>query len=158
TNFGTAFQPYRAIIEFDQPPPVQMAIQADDGRGGTAVQTYNIAVSTATHFAINGPASVAAGAPVLVTVAALDQSNAADTAYSGTIHFTSSDSQATLPGNMTLVGGIGTFTATLKTAGTQTLTASDTATPSIGGGGSVIVSAGALNHFVVSAAPGSVTA
>jgi outer membrane autotransporter protein len=49
------------------------------------------------------------------------------------VHFTSSDGSAVLPANATLTNGVGTFTATLKTAGTQTITATDTATASITG-------------------------
>jgi hypothetical protein len=53
--------------------------------------------------------------------------------YSGIVHFTSSDAQAVLPANATLTNGIGPFNATLKTAGTQTITATDTVTASITG-------------------------
>ncbi len=37
-------------------------------------------------------------------------------------HFTSTDGQAVLPANSTLTLGTGTFSGTLKTAGTQTIT------------------------------------
>src|SRR5204862_4585063 len=53
--------------------------------------------------------------------------------YSGTVHFTSSDGQAVLPGNATLTSGTGTFSAILRTTGNQTLTATDAATPTITG-------------------------
>src|SRR5262249_56673649 len=52
---------------------------------------------------------------------------------SGTVLFTSSDGAATLPANATLTNGVGTFSATLKTAGTQTIAATDTVTSSITG-------------------------
>src|SRR5207248_3213659 len=55
------------------------------------------------------------------------------TAYTGTVHFTSTDPQATLPTDATLTSGTGTFSATLKTAGSRTLTATDTVTGSITG-------------------------
>src|SRR5262249_39832544 len=48
--------------------------------------------------------------------------------YAGTVHFASSDGQAMLPVNSTLPNGTGTFSITLKTAGSQSLTATDTAT------------------------------
>src|SRR5208283_3819188 len=47
--------------------------------------------------------------------------------YSNTVHFTSSDTAASLPANVTLTSGSGTFSATLKTPGSQTFTATDTA-------------------------------
>ena len=58
------------------------------------------------------------------------------TGYTGTVHFTSSDAQATLPADYTFTAGdtgVHTFTATLKTAGTQSLTATDTVDSSITG-------------------------
>ena len=50
------------------------------------------------------------------------------TGYGGTVHLTSSDTQGTLPGNTTLVSGVGNLTATLKTTGSQTITATDVST------------------------------
>src|SRR5262249_12043873 len=52
--------------------------------------------------------------------------------YTGTVHFASSDPQAVLPADYTFTaadGGRHTFTATLNTAGTQTLSVTDTANP-----------------------------
>ncbi len=58
-------------------------------------------------------------------------------AYTGTVHFTSSDAQAVLPADYTFTGrlthGSHTFSATLKTAGEQSITATDTADGSITG-------------------------
>src|SRR5206468_3527099 len=86
------------------------------------------------------------------TVTALDASNNPVTGYTGTVHFASSDGAATLPANTTLTGGTGTFSATLRTAGAQTLTATDTVTTSITGTSNTItVSAAAATHFTVSA-------
>src|SRR5262249_56329891 len=50
--------------------------------------------------------------------------------YAGTVHWTSSDGQASLPANYTFTssdGGVHSFTATLKTAGAESLTATDAA-------------------------------
>jgi len=68
-----------------------------------------------------------------VTVSALNTSGAVAATYSGTIHFTSSDPQASLPSNSTLSNGTGTFSVTLNTAGSQTITATDTVKTSING-------------------------
>src|SRR5260370_11429818 len=58
------------------------------------------------------------------------------TGYRGTVHFTSSDAAASLPANYTFTsadGGSHTFSATLNTAGTQSITGKDTVTPTITG-------------------------
>jgi hypothetical protein len=111
----------------------------------------------ATHFAVTAPASAAAGTAFAFTVTALDASNNTATGYSGSVHFTSSDGQAVLLANSTLTNGVGTFSATLKTAGTQTITATDTVSSSITGSSTITVSAAAATHFTVSA-PAAVTA
>src|SRR5206468_3536171 len=81
-----------------------------------------------------------------------------DTSYGGTVHFTSSDGAASLPANSTLTSGTGTFSATLDTAGNQTITATDTVTSSITGtSNSIAVSAASATHYAVSA-PASATA
>ena len=87
--------------------------------------------------------------PFVVT--ALDQGNHTATGYTGTVHFSSSDGNATLPANSTLTNGVGAFSATLRTAGTQTLTATDTASSSVTGTGTIAVSVVAATHLAVSA-------
>jgi hypothetical protein len=87
----------------------------------------------ATQFSVSAPSSVTAGGAFNFTVTAQDQFNDTATGYSGTVQFTSSDGQATLPTNATLANGTGTFSATLSTAGNQTITATDTTTSSITG-------------------------
>jgi len=116
----------------------------------------NIAVANqpATHFSVVGPANATAGSTVNFTVTALDAGNNTAGAYGGTVHFTSSDGQAVLPANSTLTNGTGSFPVTLKTAGTQTVTATDTVTSSITGvSGGVTVGPAAANHLSVSAPP-----
>ncbi len=109
----------------------------------------------ATHFAVTAPASATAGTPITFTVTALDANNNPALTYPGTVHFTSSDAAATLPANSTLTNGAGTFSATLKTAGTQTITATDTVAPTVTGtSGPIAVGSAATTHFAV-AAPGS---
>jgi hypothetical protein len=97
----------------------------------TAIPT-TAAAAAATHFRVDSPASAAADTPVTVTVTALDAGDSTDSVYSGMGHFTSSDAQAELPADATLTNGVGTFSATLKTVGSQTITVSDL-TVTIGG-------------------------
>src|SRR5204862_7933473 len=89
--------------------------------------TIAVSAAAATHYSVTAPASATAGTAFSITVTALDQFNNTATSYAGTVHFTSSDGQAALPNDSTLTNGTGTFSATLKTAGSQTLTATDTA-------------------------------
>lgn len=118
--------------------------------------TILVEPGVATHFAVTAPASAAAGSPVSVTVTSLDAENNISTYYFGTVHFTSTDGSATLPANATLTNGSGAFNVTFATAGSQTVTATDTVTPSIAGtSGSVAVGGGggaSATHFAVSAA------
>ncbi len=86
--------------------------------------------------AVNGPMYVAAGSPFNITVTAKDASGNVATGYRGTIQFTSGDSLAGLPASYTFVAaddGTHTFATTLRTAGAQYITATDTTTPGITG-------------------------
>ena len=110
----------------------------------------------ASHFMVTGPSAATAGISFVYTVTALDAFNSTVGAYSGFVHFTSSDGLAVLPGNSVLTNGIGTFSVTLKTAADQALlTVSDNNTSGITGtisgtSGPIIVSAGTATHFVLS--------
>ncbi len=98
-----------------------------------ASATIAVNAGAVTRLSISAPSTAASGTAFGFTVTALDASNNRLTSYAGTVHFTSTDAAASLPANSTLTNGAGTFSATLKTAGSQTITASDTATPSIAG-------------------------
>ena len=87
------------------------------------------------------PAMAAAGTSETISVMAIGPNGAVDSTYLGTVHFTSTDSHAVLPANYTFTqadGGAHVFTITLKTAGAQSITATDTATASITGSESSI--------------------
>jgi hypothetical protein len=100
------------------------------GQGGA----ITVSAAAVTHFEIVAPATVTAGAAFQFTIIAEDMFNNVVTNYSGTIHFTSSDSTAVLPGNVTLTGGIGVFSATLSnTKGDQKILATSTANSAISG-------------------------
>ena len=113
----------------------------------------------ATHFSITVPSTATVGTAFSFTVTALDSSNNVATTYSGTVHFTSTDTQAMLPANSTLVNGTGAFSVTLKTAAAETITATDTATTSISGTSTPITVGGTsgATHFSVTA-PATATA
>ena len=90
------------------------------GSGGGTKQ------DVATHFSVaSANATPTAGVAFNITVNALDAAGQMVASYSGTVHFTSSDPQFVPPANSTIANGTGIFSATLKTAGGQTITATD---------------------------------
>lgn len=112
----------------------------------------------ATHFSVVAPASAIPGTPFNFTVIALDAANNVAAGYSGTVHFTSTDSHAALPADNSLANGMATFSATLNTIGVaQTITATDTTNLSITGVSNQIIVSGMATHFSV-AAPGAAAA
>ncbi len=120
----------------------------------------NIVVSPglADRFEVSAPATVTAGTSFGYTVTAYDIAGNLNTSYDGTVHFTSSDSGVTLPGDATLTSGTGSFTATLVTAGTQTITATDVVITAISGSsGTITVNPAPATHFTI-IAPASATA
>ena len=98
------------------------------------------------------PTSLTAGTAGTYTISVLNPDGSADTGYSGTVQITSSDPQAVLPANFTITGGTATFSATLKTAGVQSLTATDTVTSGItGSDAGITVTPAAATQFILSA-------
>ena len=111
-------------------------LDACGGGGGTTTPPPPPPV--ATHFSVSSPANTPNATSFSFTVTALDASNQTVTNYPGTVHFTSSDPHAQLSPDSTLANGSRPFSATLLTAGSQTITAADTATSSIKGTSSSI--------------------
>jgi hypothetical protein len=85
----------------------------------------------------------------------LNPDGSADTGYTGTVHFTSSDPRAVLPADYTFTAadqGVYTFSATLVTAGTRSVTATDTTTSAtIGSDTGIVVQPAAASQFLLSA-------
>src|SRR5262249_38527591 len=107
-----------------------------DGRADVAAADWITGVAVLLNtadwrtFQVSGfPSPTIAGAAHTVTVTALEGDGNPLLGYTGTVHFTSSDAQAGLPANYTFTAadnGTHTFTVTLKTAGTQSITVADT--------------------------------
>jgi hypothetical protein len=105
-----------------------------DGAAGALEVIQNNANWGQPSFAVAGfPGSTTAGVAQAFTVTAVNPDGSVQTGYGGTVHFSSSDPQAVLPANATLVNGVGTFQAALKTAGAQSITATDAATGRVTG-------------------------
>jgi hypothetical protein len=116
------------------------------GNFATGVTLVGVTEAPTTSFAVAGfPSPIGPGTAGTFTVTALDPYGLVVPSYPGTVTFTSSDTAAVLPGNTTLTNGLGTFTATLNTVGTQTLTASDVAVPTINGTQGGIVVSGSVS-------------
>ncbi len=143
-----------AVVEVDIATHQQTVIASGGSRGdyvridprdGSALFTQTDRIirltfpfGAAQRLTVGGfPSPSIAGTLGSVTVTALDQNGQLATGYTGTVHFTSSDGQATLPANYTFTAadrGTHTFTGvTLKTAGSQTITVTDTSDPRLTG-------------------------
>ena len=94
-------------------------------------------------------------ADINVTITALlSDDTTVDTGYTGTVHFTSTDSAAVLPLDLVFNGsenGTQNFDVTFETSGSQTVTATDTVDNAITGGASTSVSAAAAFSVDLSA-------
>ena len=108
------------------------------------------------------PSSATAGVAQTTTVTLKDQYGNVATGYTGTVAFTSTDGQAALPANHTFtVGNAGTdtFSVTLKTAGTQSLTAKDTVNGSLTATQSALTIIPAqASHYVFAGFPNPISA
>ncbi len=119
--------------------------------------------AAASGLAVSGfPSPTTAGVVQSFTVTARDRYGNIATGYRGTVHFTSSDPQAQLPPDYTFTtadNGAHTFMAALKTAGTQGITATDTARASFTATqGGIVVNPAATSALQVSDFPSPVTA
>jgi hypothetical protein len=110
---------------------------------GQQIAVTQAGATLATHFQVTPSApTVVAGTPVSLTVTAEDAAGN-PTAYLGTVHFSSTDPLASLPPDYTFTAadhGVHTFSGViLRTPGSQSVTATDTATASITGAAAVTV-------------------
>jgi hypothetical protein len=140
------------------------SITATDGTGAFAATDAGIIVkpAAASTMVVGGfPSPATAGVAGSFTVTMEDVYGNIASGYSGTVHFSSSDGKAVLPGNYTFTSndaGAHTFSATLKTAGTQSITAIDTATGSLTGrDAGITVNPAAASKFILTA-PATVNA
>ncbi len=141
------------------------AITATDTSNPAIIGTqenFTVTPATAQSLKVTGfPTTVTAGAPQTFTVTAYDTYGNVATGYTGTLHFTSTDSQAVLPANYTITPedqGTFSFAATLETLGSQSITATDTTTSSIKGTESGITVVAAVPSFKVTGFPTADTA
>jgi len=103
--------------------PTRYTVTATLGKNTTSRGLWIAVVGPATQFVMTGATSVTAGSAQTFTITALDASGNSATDYAGTVTLASSDLQAIFPASVTLIGGIGSFSVTLATTGSQTITA-----------------------------------
>jgi hypothetical protein len=119
--------------------------------------TVTVSAQTAHHYAVTTAATPTAGSSFSFSVTALDAFGNIATGYTGKVHFSSSDASASLPSDATTTGGQGTFAATLKKAGPQAITATDTLSASLTGSMTVTARAAQAASLSLSA-PATATA
>ena len=138
--------------------------QNRDGVNGQSTDGFVDSISCSTDLLnVAGTSNgLIAGASGTFTVTAMNPSGGTDTGFLGTIELSSTDSRADLPATYTFTGadaGTHTFTVTLKTAGTQAITATDTADEAIvGTDDNIAVQAGTATSLKVAGFPINVTA
>jgi hypothetical protein len=101
-----------------------------------------------------GTASIQTGTAVSVQVKALDAQGHPVSTYTGTAAVTCSDTTVTLPASITFTNGVATFQVTFTTAGTDTLTVTDSSNTSITGKTTVkVVTPAVTTQYGVSILP-----
>ncbi len=128
-----------------------------------AFEVQNGTANEASSLAVAGfPSVLTAGNAGSFTVTARNADGSADIGYTGTVHFSSSDGQGVLPANYTFTAadaGVHTFSTTLKTAGTQSITATDATNSGLTAtDGSISVNPAAASTMVVGGFPSPLAA
>jgi DNA-binding beta-propeller fold protein YncE len=141
---------YRLPLGLDAPPfgaiGTGLATTAVSGDGrrlflatpaGIDLISLPRATAQAVSMRVSGfPPLVRAGVPARFTLSVYDPAGNPPAAYRGTVRFSSSDVAAGLPAEYTFTAadaGTHAFTATLRTPGTQSLSAADVANPALAG-------------------------
>jgi hypothetical protein len=137
--------------------PGPESITATDTVTSSITGSATVTVSAVTaRFVLAAPTSWTSGSAFTVRVTATDANGNTLTNYTGTVHWTSSDAQATLPSNYTFSikeGGIHVFTVTLRTLGNQTITVTDVNNGAMTGSATVMVTSGKLSPQGAGKAP-----
>jgi hypothetical protein len=151
---GGAFQISGSHTYAIGPASYTITVTIQDDGGARATTTLSAVPAQATGYLVLAPSAVAPGAAFSFSVSALDATGHINTNYTGTAHFTTSDSSGLVPPDYTFVAadhGTHTFTATLNTLGGQSITATDTKDPAITGTAPVTVSGAVqqVTHFML---------
>jgi sugar lactone lactonase YvrE len=140
-------------------PDVYMFRVVATGPSGTSITTTSVNVTqTLHHFRISPAGGVVAGNAASVAVQAEDLANNA-MGFTGAVHFTSNDPNATLPGNYTFIeadNGGHTFAPVFRRAGLDSFTATEAGGTVTGSGQLDVAAAPASALTLTAASPASV--
>jgi hypothetical protein len=121
-----------AVGDFNEDGKPDLAVLLDSSNSNNSFVSILLNQTTfpppVAHFSVTIPASVLQGINFNVTVNARDQSNNTAAAYRGTVHFTSTDQIANLPGDYTFTNvdhGAHTFSLKFNTVGARQLFVTD---------------------------------
>jgi hypothetical protein len=139
---------------------ISVVDNADSSVTGSATFIIGSAASSVSFTGF--PANATAGESFNITVSVFDQLDNLDTAYRGTISFSSSDPKAVLPTPYTFTSsdaGMHAFSVSLETAGTQSLEITDTLDASLSYTESgIAISPAATSGFMITGPGTSLTA
>ncbi len=136
------------------------AITANDAAATISATSGSVTVTPAATSKLlvsTSPNNLSAGAITSVSITVEDQFNNVVTGFSGSVTLTDSAAGATFS-TVAFTGGKATVTATLDTAGMQTITANDAAATISATGGSITVTPAAASKLLVSASPSNLPA
>jgi hypothetical protein len=142
-------------------------VTAQDSGDGLTAGTASVSVSgvAVTHFGVSlaagTPAVVPAGTVLSVSVTALDSFNNVVAGYRGTVRLSTTDAAGVLPADYTfqaLDGGVHTFGVTLRTAGSQSVRATDLAAGVVQGAVGIGIAAKSASQLLVQAGASSTAA
>lgn len=128
----------------------QTVTATDLTTGLTGTMSSDATPPVAALFKVTGYPASTAGDSQSFTVTVVDTIGQTATGYSGTIYFSSSDVQASLPASYTFTAadaGVHTFSGTFRTAGLQTLAATDLSGVLRGSQAGIDVSPAAFSGF-----------
>lgn len=131
-------------------------------KGGIDIGAVEVQAQDHFFFTVASPPLSTAGGAFDLTLTARDASGQVAADYRGTVRFTSSDGQATLPADYTFTAadaGVHTFNAViLRGAGSHSLTAHDTSWPAMRGSSTVAVNPAMASRLDVIGFPSPVRA
>ncbi len=136
TNKDAGVHTFSATLKTAGTQSVAVKDTANAGLSATQSGISVTAAATAGSFIVAGFPATTAGVAQSFKVTVKDPFGNFTTSYTGTVTFSTSDVQAGLPANYTFTAadaGVHTFTATLKTAGTQSITVKDAAASTVMG-------------------------
>jgi ELWxxDGT repeat protein len=154
TETGRAYLPNSSNPSFLTNLSGTLLFTANDGTHGNELW----AVPAGPSLSVSATsATPTAGQADSFTITALNADGTPDTSLSGTVSITVSDAKAIYPTSATLTNGTGQFSVTFERAGPQSVTATDTQTPSDRGSASdLVVQAAQASSFTLTDFPSSV--